>query len=96
MPNVTINVDADFDGDLAALTAKTPGRSGPPCGVAVAVARIREAHPDRADRVVELIDSDVSAAEVAVFLSKHAGRTIKTAVIRYHRRRATVSGCSCP
>jgi hypothetical protein len=94
--DVTTNDDADLDADLAALAVKRPAKPGPPCGVAAAIARIRETHPERADQVVALIDNPgVPANEVAVFLSRHGGRLIKGAALRYHRRRGTVSGCSC-
>lgn len=94
---MTDNEDVDFDGNLNALTAKGPRKPGPRCGVDAAVERIRRDHPDRADQVVAAIDNpDVPANDVAVFLSQHGGRPVKGAVVRYHRRRGTVSGCSCP
>lgn len=87
----------DFDGDLAALQQINRGRPGPECGVAAAVTRISESHPGRAAQVLDSIDNPaVPANAVAEFLTKHAGKPIKAAVIRYHRRRGSVSGCSCP
>lgn len=43
-----------------------------------------------------MTDPNVNAVKAAEFLSTHSGQLVKVAALRYHRRRGTVNGCSCP
>ena len=55
------------------------------------------ARPDLAEMVRGAVsDSNVDAVKAAEFLSKHSGQMVKVAALRYHRRRGTVTGCTCP
>jgi hypothetical protein len=75
----------------------TPVRGGPPCRTGLAVKAIIAARPDLAEAVTAAVsDPNVNALRAAEFLSKHSGQLVKVAALRYHRRRGTVNGCTCP
>lgn len=82
-------------GRLVELAEEPRYRPGPPCGVDLAVKKIRETDPTAADQLVALIDGTVSSSLLSAALREH-GIVVSPQSLARHRRRGASNGCRCP